>query len=147
MTVASARPGGRHPRAAGARRSGRSHRTEAAIAAGLLTALVLFAARAAADGPFRITYAQRGRDAKSYVLEGRVFNDADRDVLDVWVTAEALSASGKVLATGITFVGPLIASRDSASFLVKLPRVGDAEGFRLAVTSFRSTIRAQPQSP
>jgi hypothetical protein len=106
---------------------------------------LLLAAQAEGQGRFRITHTPATRQATSIRLDGQVFNDADRDALDVWVTAEALDARGKVVATGITFVGPLISGRKGASFVARIPFVEGVQDFRLAVTSYRDA--AVVQSP
>jgi len=93
---------------------------------------------------FRITSTPRPREAASVILDGRVFNDADNDVLDVWVTVEGLDTSGKVLATGITYV-ILIPRHGSATFVAKLPvaQGRDIHSFHLAVTSYRDAAIVQ----
>ena len=111
----------------------------------VMTAIVLVGVPGAAQTPFRITYTVKERTAPAFLLEGRVFNDTGREAVDVWVTAQAVSASGKVLATGIAFVGPMIGKGASAGFLAKVPFVEGAESFRIAVTSFRSG--GEVQSP
>ncbi len=109
----------------------------------ITAALLLLATRGSTQGHFRITHGVKTRDATSIVLEGRVWNDADRDVVDVWVTAEALNSSGKVLGTGIVFVSSMIRKGDSASFKAKLPAAEGAESFRLAVRSYRYATEFQ----
>jgi hypothetical protein len=106
---------------------------------------VLLACQTFGQGHFRITYTPRPREAAVVTLDGRVFNDADHDVLDVWVTAEGLDTSGKVLATGITFVSFVIPRHGSAAFLAKLPvaQGKDIQGFHLAVTSYRDVAAVQ----
>jgi hypothetical protein len=115
----------------------------AAIGLWLVVALLVFAVPASTQERFRITYDVKWRDAKATLLEGRVFNDTGRDAFDVWVTAEALSASGKVLGRGIAFVGSAIYRGDSASFEAKLPAAEGVETFRIAVTSYRAGSEAQ----
>ena len=104
----------------------------------LVGTLLVFATPGVTQVRFRITYDVKSRDAKGILLEGRVFNDTGRDAVDVWVTAEAVNASGKVLARGIAFVGSAISRGDSASFEAKLPSVEGVETFRIAVTSYRA---------
>lgn len=113
------------------------------LGAWVLAAVLLLGARGATDAHFRITYTVKAREATATVLEGRVFNDGDGTVLDVWVTAEGLSASGKVLTTGIAFVSPMIARGGGAGFVAKVPLVEGVESFRLAVTSYRSGQEVQ----
>jgi hypothetical protein len=64
-------------------------------------------------------------------------------VVDVWVTAEALSAEGHVVAMGIAFVGSQLRGGGSTPFTVKLPRAEQAKSFRVAVSSFRYLVGAQ----
>ncbi len=103
----------------------------------LVVSLVLIPLTGAAQGPFRISYHRDRDEPSSIVLAGTVFNDGSRDVVDVWLTAEALNSAGKVLATGITFASGLLPAHGSASFVAKVPRVDGAHEFRLAVRSFR----------
>ncbi len=113
----------------------------------LLTACLLLIAfgPAAAQKQFRITHHRDPDEPSSIVLVGTVFNDDSRDVVDVWLTAEALDAGGKVVATGIVFVSSLIPARASTPLVVKLPRVEGAREFHLAVTRFR--YRSVVESP
>ena len=110
---------------------------KAALGVWLLGAALLCASLSVGQSRFRVTYTPRPRDASALVLDGRVSNEADRDVLDVWVTAEALNASGKVLATGLCFVSPSIAAHRNAGFVAKLPFREGVQSFRVAVTSYR----------
>jgi len=108
----------------------------------LLGLVLVLVGRSFGQGHFRITYTPRTPEAAGVTLDGRVFNDAENDVLDVWVTAEGLDTSGKVLATGITFV-ILIPRRGSATFVAKLPVAEGIDRFRLAVTSYRDEPAVQ----
>jgi hypothetical protein len=109
-----------------------------------LTGVVLLVASASfCQARFRITYTPRPPGASSVVLDGRVFNDADRAVVDVWVKAEAMNASGKVLATGLGFVGSSIPAHGSAAFEAKVPLVEGAQTFRLTVNSYRESSAFQ----
>lgn len=110
----------------------------------LVGTLLLFTVPAAAQARFRTTYDVKSRDTTGTVLEGIVFNDTGGEVLDVWVTAEALSASGKVLGRGIAFVGPSISRGTSASFEAKVPPAEGVENFRVAVTSYRAARAPAP---
>ena len=108
------------------------------IGASLVGALVLIAGITdAAQSQFRITYHRQRDEPSSIVLAGTVFNDETRDVVDVWLTAEALNPAGTVVATGLAFVAGRIYRHDSVSFVVKIPRVEDVHEFRLTVTNFR----------
>jgi hypothetical protein len=118
----------------------------------IVAASMLWAAPAASQARFRTTYQVKARDANGIVLEGQVVNDTGRDVFDVWVTAEGLSPSSKVLTTGITFVTPTMARNATAMFEAKIPTVEGIEKFRVTVTSYRAgAAPAQPsrevQSP
>jgi hypothetical protein len=53
---------------------------------------------------------------------GEVFNDGLRDVVDVWVTADAFNAEGKVVGRGLAFVTSFLPGRGTTTtFTVKLP--------------------------
>ena len=104
----------------------------------ILFFVAFFAAPAVAQGPssFRITHTiDRGGQAHVTVT-GRVFNDARADAVDVYVTAEALDGAGKVIASGVSYVGAVTAG-SSAAFIIKVPKAGAAANFRVLVTSFR----------
>jgi len=99
--------------------------------------LVLLGVELATAQPFRITF-QRARDEpSSIVLMGEVFNDGLRDVVDVWVTADARNAEGKVVGRGVASVASFLRGRGTTPFTVKLPRAEQAHSFNLVVSSFR----------
>lgn len=107
-----------------------------AAALAWLAVLVAGATPASAQANFRITYNVDRTGPTHVQLVGEVFNDAAIDVIDVHVSAEALDASGKRLAQGITWVGP-IRARSSASFAARVPAVRGATGFKVTVNSFQ----------
>ena len=101
----------------------------------LLVALAAFQA-AAQTTPFRITHTiDKGTQAQ-VTVSGRVFNDARAYAIDVYVTAEALDIAGKIVASGVSYVGTVPAG-NSAAFLVKVPSARNAANMRVLVTSFR----------
>ena len=93
--------------------------------------------------PFRITFQRERDEPSSIVLMGEVFNDGLRDVVDVWVTADALNAEGKVVGRGVAFVASFLRGRGTTTFTVKLPWAERAHSFRLVVSSFRYASGAQ----
>jgi hypothetical protein len=96
--------------------------------------------------PFRIAFRRERDEPTSIVLRGEVFNDEIRDVVDVWVTAEAMSAGDQVVGRGmIAFVTSFLPGRGSTPFTVRLPRAEEIRSFRLSVSSFR--YAAGVQSP
>ncbi|MBI4637875.1 MAG: hypothetical protein HY727_16190 [Candidatus Rokubacteria bacterium] len=113
-----------------------SRPVRAAAALAWLAVLAAGAAQASAQGNFRITYNVDRTGPTHVQLIGEVFNDASIDVLDVYVSAEALDASGKRLAQGITWVGP-IRARSNASFAARVPAVRGTTGFKVTVNSFQ----------
>ncbi len=100
-------------------------------------ALVLLAALARAQDGFRITHTVDRGDPARTRINGTVFNDGRNDVVDVYVSAEALDGSGKIVARGITFVSPSIASGRSASFSASVPTMPGATSYHVRVSSFR----------
>ncbi len=115
------------------------------LAAIVLTAnLVLLAAEpGGAQEQFRITFQRQPDEPTSLVLAGHLSNEGSRDVVDVWVAAEALNAGGRIVARGLAFVSPLLRSRADTKFTVKLPRVEQVQSFRMSVSSFRYLVRAE----
>ncbi len=106
------------------------------VAAVLLLALTAVPLAARAQASFKVTYQVEQTDARRVYLSGRVYNAASVDAVDVYVTAEALDASGKVLSRGIAFVGS-IPARSDADFSARVPNVAGTTGFRVSVSSFR----------
>ena len=103
----------------------------------LAALLSLLAARLAIAQPFRITFQRERDEATSIVLKGEVFNEGGRDLVDVWITADALDAEGRAVGHGLAFVASVMPGPGRMSFTVKLPRVEGARSFRLAVSSYR----------
>ena len=102
------------------------------------SAATLFATTAVAQtsAPFRISHSiDKGTQAQVTVT-GRIFNEARADAIDVYVTAEALDAGGKVMASGVSYVGTIPAGA-STTFIVKVPSARTAASFRVLVTSHR----------
>jgi hypothetical protein len=104
------------------------------VLAAMLTTLAPAAARA--DDPFQVRYNVDRSGSGPVRVQGAVFNEARLDVLDVYVTAEALDAGGKVVGRGIAFVGS-IPQRASAPFVLNIPAAQNAATFRVRVSSFR----------
>ena len=105
---------------------------------GVVFLAVLFVTLPAAGQatPFRITHSiDKGAQAQVTVT-GRIFNEARADAIDVYVTAEALDGGGKILASGVSYVGT-ISSGGSTVFVIKVPSARTASSFRVLVTSFR----------
>src|SRR5205085_5978619 len=67
----------------------------------LTVTLVASSAIAQGPAPFRVIHTVDKGTQPAVNVSGRVFNDARSDAIDVYVTAEALDASGKVLASGV----------------------------------------------
>jgi len=102
-------------------------------------AVVLFATSVPAQtppAPFRLTHTFDKGPQPQVIVSGRVFNDARSDAIDVYVAAEALDAGGKVMASGVTYVGAVPAGA-SVAFAVKVPSARTAASFRVNVTSYR----------
>jgi hypothetical protein len=94
------------------------------------------AAQMAVPPTLRVTHSV-DKTGPTYVeLSGRVFNDGQVDVIDVYVNAAATDASGKVLAQGIPFVGS-VPARGSTPFKARVPVVAGATSYRVGINSFR----------
>lgn len=92
---------------------------------------------APADEFFQLRYNVERSATGSIRLNGTVMNEGRQDVLDVYVTAEALDAAGKVLGRGVSFVSSSIPQRASSSFVVSIPAAPAATSFRVRVSSYR----------
>ena len=76
-------------------------------------------------------------------VNGRVLNQSNGDVYDVYVTAEAVDGGGKVLGRGIAFVSASIPSHAVVPFTIAIPAAQNAATFRVRVSSFRHGIGQQ----
>jgi hypothetical protein len=107
------------------------------------TLVLLSGGPAAAQEQFRITFQRQPDEPTSIVLAGTLGNEGPRDVVDVWVGAEALGAGGRVVGRGLASVSPLLRSHADTKFTVKLPRVEQVQSFRVFVSSFRYLAGAE----
>ena len=98
-------------------------------------------ASAQATNPFRIAHTV-DKSATQVMVSGRVFNESRSDAVDVHVTAEALDSAGKVVASGVSYVGSVPAG-SSMSFALKVPNVRTAATYRVLVSSFRFGFAVQ----
>jgi hypothetical protein len=105
--------------------------------------LALMAVTAGAQGPFRLTYNVDRNTGGRTRIAGHVFNDSPTDVVDVYVTAEAIDAGGKTVARGITFVSPNIRQGGSAPFEAAVPAPPNAASFRVRVSNYRQGFGGQ----
>ena len=106
-------------------------------------ALVLLPDLGRAQYPFHVAYTvERGGSGPARV-SGRVLNESNVDVFDVYVTAEALDAGGKVLGRGLVFVSAAIPPRGSVPFAISIPAAQAAASFRVQVSSFRQGFGQQ----
>lgn len=94
------------------------------------------AAQVSVPSTLRVTHSVDRTGPKYVELSGRVFNDGLVDVVDVYVNAAAVDASGKVLAQGIPFVGS-VAAHGSTPFKARVPVVAGAKGYRVGINSFQ----------
>jgi len=86
------------------------------------------------DG-FRITYGVDRGGAQTKV-SGHVVNDSRFDALNVYVTAESFDTSGRVVASGVSYVSMTIPPHGSAPFVATLPASERAASLQVRVTSF-----------
>jgi hypothetical protein len=108
----------------------------------VVVALAALPAAAQQPSPFRITHTIDKGSQPQVTVNGRVFNDARADAIDVYVTAEALDSAGKIVASGVSYVGT-VAVGNSAPFAIKVPAARNATSFRVLVTSFRFGFAVQ----
>jgi hypothetical protein len=106
-----------------------------------LAALALTPRLARAQEPFHIAYTvERSGGAGPARVNGRVLNEGNLDAFDVYVTAEAVDAGGKVLGRGIVFVSASIPPRGVVPFSISIPAAQAAASFRVRVSSYRQGI-------
>lgn len=118
-------------------------RRQAVIFAGIVGLLLGSLPATAQQQNFRVTYSvDRANPAQTRVT-GWVFNDARFELLDVYVTAEALDAGGKIVARGIAFVAASIPERGNARFSASVPAPAGASTFRVYVSAFRPGLGLQ----
>jgi hypothetical protein len=86
--------------------------------------------------PFRITHSVDKGTQAQVTVTGRVYNEGRADAIDVYVTAEALDGAGKIVASGVSYVGT-VQQNGSTVFVIKVPAARAASTFRVIVTSFR----------
>lgn len=108
-----------------------------------LAVLAVAAGSVRALDPFRVTYTADRSRPEIVTISGRVVNESRTDVLDVYVTAQALDASGRVVASGVTFVSPLIPPGGAAAYVARIPTVPGIVAFRVSVSSYRSGFSQQ----
>jgi hypothetical protein len=110
----------------------------------VLATSVVWAAAASgqATNPFRITHTVDKGGGNQVTISGRVSNEARSDAVDVHVTAEALDSAGKIVASGVSYVGS-VAAGSSSTFTVKVPSVRTAATYRVIVSSFRFGFAVQ----
>ena len=108
----------------------------------LIAASVVSAAAQGASA-FRLMHTVDRGGQGSVSVSGRVFNDARADAIDVYVTAEAVDGGGKVVASGVSYVGAVPAG-SSTAFIIKVPAAARAAAnVRVLVTSFRFGFATQ----
>ena len=114
-----------------------------AIVTVAIAVLVLLPGLGHAFDPFHVAYTvERGGSGPARV-SGRVLNEGYQDVFDVYVTAEALDAGGKVLGRGLVFVSASIPPRGVAPFAISIPAAQNAASFRVRVSNFRQGFGQQ----
>lgn len=109
-----------------------------------VAALALTPGLGRAQDPFHLSYTvERGTGSAPARVNGRVLNEGNQEALDVYVTAEAVDASGKVLGRGIVFVSASIPPRGIVPFSISIPAAQNAASFRVRVSSYRQGMGQQ----
>src|SRR5262245_1314829 len=114
-----------------------------AFLVGTVALVVVAAGPAGGQGGLRVLQEGDRVDGNRFLVTGRVVNEDQRDALDVSVTVEALDASKEVVASGIAFMSYVIPPRGSAPFSAKVPRVPNANSFRVVVSSYRFGLKSE----
>ena len=108
-----------------------------------LAVLIVLPGFGQAQNPFHVAYTVERSGSGPARVSGRVLNEGSQDVFDVYVTAEALDAGGKVLGRGLVFVSASIPSRGIVPFAISIPAAQNAASFRVQVSSFRQGFGQQ----
>lgn len=109
----------------------------------LLGAATLIVVPAAGQDPLHVTYeVDKSRGPQTQII-GEVWNDGTTDAMSVSVSAEALDRSGRVVASGITYVDAHIARGDSRHFTVVIPPAPNAVRYRITATATRAGFGVQ----
>ncbi|HEY3065417.1 MAG TPA: FxLYD domain-containing protein [Methylomirabilota bacterium] len=124
-------------------RRSRAHGSRFTVAAVVALLWAGAVGSAGAQENFRVTYGREQPASGPTIISGTVFNDARLDAFDVYVTAQALNDSGKVVASGITYVTSSIPAGRSSAFTAKVPNVPGVASFRVSVSSARMGYGAQ----
>jgi hypothetical protein len=96
-----------------------------------------------ASEPYHLSYTVERGGGGPTRINGRLLNEGPLDMFDVYVTAEAIDGTGKVVARGITFVSASIPPRGLVSFAISVPPAPTATTFQVRVSSFRHGIGQQ----
>ena len=99
--------------------------------------LALTATSVPAQSGFSITHNVAATTPTHVEVTGTVVNETRAEAVDVAVTVEALSSSGKVVSRGISYVASRLPGGSSANFVAKVPVVPGGTSYRARVTSFR----------
>ena len=105
--------------------------------------LVVLPGLGQAQFPFHVAYTVERGGAGPVRVSGRVLNESGQEVFDVYVTAEALDAGGKVLGRGLAFVSAAIPARGVVPFAISIPAAQNAASFRVRVSNFRQGFGQQ----
>lgn len=109
----------------------------------MIGAALLVPGLARAQDPFQLSFTVDRTGGGTVRINGRLFNEGQADVFDVYVSAEGVDAAGKVLGRGITFVSASIPPRATVPFVVSIPAAQAAASFRVRVSSYRLGIGQQ----
>jgi hypothetical protein len=102
----------------------------------LVTVVVLATGSALAQQPgFRVNHSVARTTATHVEVTGTVQNETRAEAVDVSVTVEAVGATGKSVARGITYAAGRLPAGGTANFLAKVPVVSGVTGYRANVTA------------
>lgn len=104
----------------------------------VIAAVISLPEAALTQGAFQVRFSIDRSAAGPIRVNGTVTNEGRLDAVDVYVTAEAVDAAGKIVGRGIAFVSESIPGRATATFIVSIPNAPTATRFRVNVSSFRS---------
>jgi hypothetical protein len=100
-----------------------------------VTVALLAPSTVSAQTGFRVKHEVGKSTATSVEVSGTIQNDTRAEAVDVSITVEAVGATGKTVARGVSFVTSRLPAGGTANFVAKVPAISGVERYRTTVSS------------